>query len=388
MVAEIPACQRRRGVASSLHPSQGISALIRGNLPVGRVMLVEVQWFLIPLVLVGLTAALIWGLQREPHRDDVAEEEILADDPPPPTPVTARPFQHLSSTILQDRRYLCSVFGPDVPDLILAFWADGSDERPRLSSFRQIHLPIHEGSLQSLTRSMENEFFEGVVDQGVPERARLVVCYSFIWLPSKGHDLVVESRFAEDQFRHAFYLSDADGKLNRVRLKDDLLEDKYVGAEWLEYRDLLIRVRNGFPPQEIADQFVPWIEHEATCASAHAWLAHLGLMAGAPNGQILGHLALANEWRPDHLLARVTRCRIREGQEGLRPLANSLMEEIALHSDREAQTAFLLAQALCALDQLHAARAVCEALLVEWPRHPGATRLIKLIGQNERGAQT
>jgi uncharacterized protein HemY len=72
----------------------------------------------------------------------------------------------------------------------------------------------------------------------------------------------------------------------------------------------------------------------------------------------------------------------------LRPLANSLMEEIALHSDREAQTAFLLAQALCALDQLHAARAVCEALLVEWPRHPGATRLIKLIGQNERGAQT
>ncbi|MBI1289833.1 hypothetical protein GC173_01125 [bacterium] len=341
-------------------------------------------------MLTALMGILLWGLQRDPRSQSMAaaaEREIAADDPAP-TPPSYRPFQYLSSSILQDRRYLCALFGSDAPDLLLAFWADGTGgDRPHVSSFRQLFLRTDEG-LDSFTEALEAEFFEGVTDQGVPERSRLVAAYTFCHLPGRGQDLVVESRFIEDQFVHHFYLADADGKLNRTRLREESLREQLLGDDWLVYRALLASARRDSGSPDLLDRFEEWTSHPVAGANAQAWVAHLGIQCGWDKSEIIRRLALCMEWAPGHVVARLVKARLRPGSGELQGAVATLKEQIPLHSDREAQTTFLISQALCALDQQAAARRLCEALLMEWPRHPGATGLLRQIDKHERGAQT
>jgi len=342
-------------------------------------MLQQLQWLALPCVLVTLTGLILWGLQRD-VKPAGAEREIASDDAPPEP--SHRPFQHLPSSLLQDRRYLCSVLGPDTPDLILVHWSDAAEERPTSSSYRQLFLPT--GDLPAFCEALESEFFEGFEDQGVAERSRLLVAYTFSWLPALGKDLVVESRFVEDRFDHRLYLADSDGKLIRFRRRTSSDEPLH-GDDWVRYRGLLLSLR-AQPAIDLVEAFEGWSGNPIARASSRAWVGHLGLQLGWAPSRVLREVAHCMEWHPLHLVGRLVRAKAR-GVE-LAAVIAGLREQISLHSDREAQTTFLMSQALCTLEQPAAARRLCEMLLMEWPRHPGAASLLRLIDQHERGAQT
>jgi hypothetical protein len=354
-------------------------------------------WVLSGICVAALLSIIIWGLQRVP---EVASSPSLMDDEgskkdqgqramdrPLDLLPEAAPFQYLSVSLREDRRFLCQLWGNDTPDLVIAFWADPAvPDRPRVSSFRQLFLPFHLGATEAL-EELEGEFFRGATEQGIPERSHFVVAYSFVRLNGRQQDLVIESRFTGDEFKHRSFIADSDGKLNRLRVSDQALVEDFLGEDWNAYRRLMAEVGEDSDRGPLVESLLE--EGRGRCwePHAHAWAASLGEQLGWERATIARHTALAEEWLPGSLTLRMERAR-RRGRTVTRMLAQELSRTVALHSDKEAQAGFLLAQSLWRMQQPTLSRHVCEILLADFPRHTGATLLLRLIDQFERGAQT
>ncbi|CAN5362485.1 hypothetical protein BH09SUM1_BH09SUM1_18240 [soil metagenome] len=354
----------------------------------------EFLWVLIPTSAALLFVVLMMGLRRGERMPAEAAREIAADDPPAEPPASTLsphdPVEHIGYGLLQDRRFLTSTWGPDTPDLLVALWAD-SEHHNQLTSYRQFFLPL-EQDLTAALGVLENEFFEGAEASGIPERSRLLAAFCFVFLPDRHQDLLVQSSFVFGQFDHRFFLLDADGKLSRIYPDLETTGGMLLEDHWGRYRAALADVVSGV--EDAGDSMNGLVKSVECRANAYAWGAHLALRKGAgaedaPAALKVARrfLSLAQELGPSVPIAKSESARI-SGEAAVRAHARTLHSLVAFHSDKQVQTGFLLAQSLVCLCQEPAAKALCELILLEAPRHPGASRLLRLITQRERGAQT
>lgn len=363
-----------------LRPAAG-TGTVRARLPRRNLRevlkLSELHWAAVPLLMLFLSGLLIWGLRKHPRatRDELAE--ILSDDPEGDDSVSARPLDFLSPELIQDRRLLVQQLGGDTPDLLVAFWSDPARPQPFLLTFQQGFLPLSSGIADALA-DLENRLFDEAETDEVPPGARLAAAYSFVHLQSHARDLLIQSTFAGDHFDHHFFLIDGDGKLSRLQVEMDTAPEILLSPRGHLHREalsMLSREENTSVPREC---FLRLLEMDFRDASAHAWLAHLGAQEGEAASESLRRLSLALEFAGDHLIARLESAQLR-GADALAGQVKALRREIAQASDHVTHTGYLLAQSLMVLRQGAAARALCQLLLAESPRHPGANRLLRLL---------
>lgn len=339
-----------------------------------------------PFAMLLLLGLLLWGLGRVPREGTEDEMLEIENDDPSIEPIPCvLPLAHLGGSVVEDRRLLASTWGPDTPDLLVAYWAGVDEEHPRTTIFQQFFLPLSPDIGDALAY-LENSFFEGAMDQGVPERSRLLTAYCFIRLPG-GQDLVIESNFLYSEFQHQFYLMDSEGKLARLRAEKETIVTGLLGRDWLMYRSAVAGIGSMEFVSPTEESFSGFLEDQALQSHAHAWIAHLLGAENPEQGELRRHLSFALELGPNNVIARIERARLK-GLAGLKTVTNGLREHAATQSDRPAQAGFLLAQSLLCLHQTAGARSLCETLLLEWPHHEGISRLLHLIDQWERGAQT
>lgn len=341
--------------------------------------------------MVLLSALLIWGMRRQPREGVVgALEEIAADDPPVEDELLGgATTADMAGTVLEQRRLLTEIWGNDCPDLVVTFWSNPEVLAQRLAAHQQLFLPFQGGVHETLA-TLENYFFDGALAQGVPERSRFLSGYSFVRLPHRSQDIVVRSQFHGSRFAHDFFLVDGDGKLAPLAVDTALPGELIVPRPWLEFRAAV----SGVPEAELEeaaarahDHFQGRLDESALDAQAHAWMGHLCLSAGGAREKAARHVALALEFEPACQMARLVSARL-QGNPGIRRWTQGMRRLIGLRTDAELEASYLLAQSLLVLGQKSIARAVCENTLLEFPRHPGTTQLLRQIDQKERGAQT
>ncbi len=356
-------------------------------------MLAEIQWILIPALLLMLSALLLWGLRRRPMPSLEAQvEEILSDDPPPEPPPQPRPEPvHLSSELMQHRRLLLRLLGPDTPDLLVSLWVDPEDPRLRHVSYHQVFLPAGLSAAR-LGARIEQELFDGAEADGVPPGSRLSAACAFVHQWERRSDLVVYSYFDRTEMSHSFFRPDPDGKLVPV---DDVGASPFVPLvrhdEWWTAKrqaQALLPGRDAEAWGQIAAAARLRLAENFQDAGEHAWFAIAEHRRGGDGRVAAKHLSLALEFSAGNLPARAERARL-EGEEALAACATWLHACLREESDDPVAAGHLLCGALEVLWQTALARALSDSLLAAYPRHPEAGRLRRLSGSEtpERGAQ-
>jgi len=345
------------------------------------------HWVAVPLVMVLLSVLLIWGMRKE-HRARAArmEEEIRSDDPPAEPPIVAPAMDSISSAIVEERRLLVELWGPDVPDLVVSLWISPNPGQAPIVNYQQFFLPFDE-DLEGALASLESQIFDGAVDQGVPEKSRFLVSYTFVRLSHLGHDFAIRSSFVGASFVHEFRLADSDGKLVELPPETHSTVELTSDARWLARRRALVHaIRDG--EGVIASELFRDILRDDPCdGGAYAWLGHIEQCQAGDRADIVRNLAMAEEFASASQVAQIERAR-QMGTRALRRWVRAVRNYIASRTDAELHGGFLLAQSLIALHQGSVARLLCEQLLNEYAQHPGAARLHRLINRKERGAQT
>lgn len=348
----------------------------------------ELHWLGVSIVTLAMLALLLWGLRRDPRATAPVGFLHGADD----DHEAARPFggpvpeDHLTVALRSSRRFLTHTWGPDTPDLTVAWWAGPHARNDRFSSFHQTFLPLG-GPMAEALAAMESQLYEGAEEQDVPERSRLRAAWTFIHLPARRQDLVVQSHFADKGLVHHFFLMDSDGKLERIQFDPETPGDVLLNPTWMAYRAGLATLIADDDLATAEDEFADLAHGSAAAGRAHAWLAHIGNLTGRDPKAVRRHVAFSLELNPTNILARIEKGRLGDGPT-YRDAALDLRDHLAHRSDEDPQTGFLLAQSLTALRQENAARGLCEVLLMEANPHEGLSRLRRRIDQRERGAQT
>ncbi|MCC5875061.1 MAG: hypothetical protein JJU11_02470 [Candidatus Sumerlaeia bacterium] len=346
-------------------------------------ILINIHWLGTITVVLLLSAILFWGFRRDRKGEVMAKREIAADDPPF-DPISEEILTgNLAATMIEDRRFLRSLWGPDTPDLLVGFWRAPRDATPRHSSFRQLFLPLAD-DWEVVLAVLEREIFEAAEEQGVPMGSLLDNSWCFLRLPGSSDDVAIQTRFIEGEFHHSYYLVDPDGKLHATRRSKLPLGN---GGGWASYRGAIIQSLHGNDPIQAREEFHQVAGELDLRGAAHGWLALLAHEEGgaAPNWR--NHLSVSRELAPENLHARLLKARF-QGGERVAMEVRRLDKILLANTDHRIQTGFLLAQSLHALDHHHAARGVCQLILAEAPRHSATSRLIHMIDQRERGAQT
>lgn len=346
--------------------------------------LINPHWVGTIIVMMILSGILIWGMRRDRNGEALARQEIEADDPPQDPISEATLTGHLAATMIEDRRFLRSLWGPDTPDLLVGFWRSPRDTTPRHSSFSQLILPVADG-WEALLAVLEREIFEAAEEQAIPVGSLLDNAWCFLRHPACKDDVAIQTRFVDGEFLHSYYVVDQDGKLHATRRNKLPTGDGKNG--WAAYRSavilsLLQRDRN--QAREIFHTMTGDLDIRG---GAHGWLALLAHEEGESSPNWSTHLSISRELAPENLHTRLLKARL-NGPETLRMEVRRLDKILLANTDQRIQTGFLLAQSLHALDHHHAARGVCQLILAEAPRHSATSRLIQVIDQRERGAQT
>lgn len=355
-------------------------------------MVIYLHWVAVPLVMVLLSALLVWGMRKDPRsRQQAMAREIHSDDPPMEPPHEDRGQNGpTSATAMEQRRLLAEFWGNDCPDMVLTYWAHSDSSAANLSACQQLFLSFHGGMHETLA-SLENHFFEGAAEQGVPERSRFLVGCTFVRLPHRGQDLVIRSSFQESRFAHEFFLADCDGKMAPLAMDVETSTELVFQTDWLEFRravGALVNPEFEGHREEARTHFLSRVAEDPSDAQAHGWLARCErTSADASPRDAARHLAMALEFQPENRLARLESARAGNPRLMRQWLRDALLF-IDSRTDFDVQGSYLFAQSLLALDQKAAARMLCEQMLLEFPRHPGAPRLLRQIDQKERGAQT
>ncbi len=357
-------------------------------------MLADLQWILIPALLLVLSAVLLWGLRHRPMPSiETQVEEILADDPPPEPPEEPRPDPiHLSSELMQHRRLLLRLLGADTADLLVSLWIDPEDPRLRIASYRQTFFTPG-WSAARIGEQIEQEIFDGAVADGVPEGSRLSGACAFVYQAEKGSDLVVYSYFDRTEMDHSFFRPDPDGKLVPI---DEMAAGGGHGAgeraEWWQARrqghGLLLR-RDPEAWDAIAKAAEMRLAQDFQDGREHAWFAMAEYQRGGDKKLAAKHLSLALEFSPEDVLARGERARLR-GEEAFAAFGTWMHSRLRDESDDPVVAGYLVCGALEALWQGGLARVLSESLLATYPKHPEGERLRRFIGTETpgRGAQT
>ncbi len=334
-----------------------------------------------------LSGLLIWGLRKHPHgHPHPLEDEIHSDDPPL-DPACSPGLEHrIPSSIIEDRRLLAQTWGADTPDLVVTYWLNPDGTGTGTASFQQLFLPLTNGLGEALA-AMESMLFDGASEQGVPERSRLLASYCFLHLPARHDDLLIKSFFTGESLTHQFSMLDADGKMAGLRIEPDTAPEVLLGVAWIQYREALLAITREDNTSLADDALTELINRDFCFSHAHAWKGHLMAQAGAHLGDIQRRLSLALEFGDDNRLARIEQAKLL-GSSAIATQALHFRQHLNSQTDHPSQGGFLLCQSLMALHQATMARALCELLLADVPGHPGATRLLRLIDQHERGAQT
>lgn len=345
----------------------------------------DLNWMAVSILVLILIVILLWGMRRDEKGNSAARGEIAADDPEP------QPRQHgifqgdyHGSNMMEDRRYLRSLWGPDTPDLVVGFWRSPRDASPRNTSFRQMFLPI-EGGWDHLLSSIEQVLFESSEVQEVPAGSLLASAWCFIQIPGIRDDLAILTRFSDGEFHHTFHRVDSEGLLHVFQREE--LDLGSEGTTWENYRlavSLCLRKERPDVALEILHELGSAMESRG---EAHGWLAAMEHQNGRDPGMLARHLSISREFAPGNLHARLLKARLL-GPELLGREIRRLDMMLLSNTDRRVQTGFLLAQSLHALDHGAAARELCGLILAEAPRHSATSRLVRLIDQRERGAQT
>ena len=347
------------------------------------------HWVGVSIVTLAMLALLLWGLRRDPRASGTSG---FAHGPHDDEHPTLRPFgaavpeEHLTVALRSSRRFLTHTWGADTPDLTVAWWAGPLSYSERFSSFHQAFLPLG-GPLSEALSAMESHLYEGAEEQEVPERSRLRAAWTFIHLPARRQDLVVQSHFADKGLEHHFFLMDSDGKLERIQFDLETPGDVLLSPTWMVYRGALASLLLDEDISSAENDFADLAIGGSAMGRAHAWLAHIGNLTGRDSRAVRRHVAFSLELDPTKILARIEKGRLGEGAT-YRDAALDLRDHLSQRSDEDPQTGFLLAQSLTALRQDNAARGLCEVLLMEANPHEGLSRLRRRIDQRERGAQT
>lgn len=349
-------------------------------------MVIYLHWVAVPLVMVLLSALLVWGMRKDPrNRRRAMAEEIRSDDPPVDHgDGVLPPMASAAGGAIEERRLLTDLWGNDCPDMIVTYWSNAESQATNLSACQQLFLSF-QGGMHATLASLENHFFDGALEQGVPERSRFLIGCTFIRLTHRAQDLVIRSTFQGSRFAHEFFLADGDGKLSPLAMDLEGSEDLIFQRHWLEFREAICAIDDDERREMILAHFRARVEEDFSDAQAHSWIAHFEQFPDSATGA--RHLAMALEFEPDNRLALLESGR-RQGTRALRSWIHQARRFLDMRTDFEVQGCFLLAQSLLVLDQKHAARLLCEQMILEFPRHPGTPLLLRQIDQKERGAQT
>lgn len=344
--------------------------------------MITLHWIVVLLVMIVLSGVIVWGMRRRHSEhfeelEDSPQGDLLRvltpeDDLIPPDPM-----------MIEDRRLLVGLWGQDVPDMVVTQWTGVSTRNSRIQSARQLFLPLHEG-LHEVLNLLESRFTDQRPSH--PLNTRLLGAYSFIYLPEKQHDLVVYSVNESTHYHHRLYLMDHDGRLCRLRVDPETVNEFFLASEWINYRAAVMNTttEENLPGAKTA--FEEFVERGFCTAASHVWLAHFAASGGAEKRQVQRHLSIAAELSGGCHLARLVGGR--SGNDvALGRAIVALNESIAERTDHEASAACLVSESLLALNQRRAARLLCEGLLSRSPKHVGAANLLRSIDQRERGAQ-
>lgn len=346
------------------------------------------HWIAVPTMMILLSALLLWGMQRDPRdREEEMLREIASDDPPgaPPNPTAVNERQ--ISRLLEQRRMLSGLFGETLPDMTVTFWKSGEESAAFQATYHQDYYPA-EPEMIRFCEFLEEDFFECIEAEKLPEGSRFLRAYSFFRLRTRGEDLVVESNFRGGRFRHELYRLDTDGRLRALFMGPDIEPSPAELLHWCPYRDAHGVLDSSMEAEELLhllDAFSGQAEDRDPVLQA--WRAHLLLRCGGEPAAIRRALALSLEFAPGNPLGQLEQAVANDGAP-VRRWIRRAREQVRLETENEPQGRFLIAQALHAMRHESLARVFCEQLLLDFPQHSGASRLLRLIDQKERGAQT
>ncbi len=349
--------------------------------------MILLHWIAVTLVLGIVGFLLIWGMKRHPHQQQTRMLlEIHSDDPPVDSVSLKNRIARKRQALIEQRRILKSILEDNTPDLLVSFWTPYQNPSQPIACSQQLILPMHEGTDNTLL-SIEHQMLLGSYHDDIPEKSRLASTLTFISLPRKGRDLVIESNFRMNEPAHTIFIMDSDGKLLEVDRFFVDQEHLSSNEQWLTFRKGLHALMTDEVPHHVAKLFEDSMKEGLPSGSAHLWLATLKEVSDSDQKEARKHLALAGEFSPQSILVNFQRAKL-DGPEQIAQVVQRTRDSLSFHTDYEAQAGYLLAQSLYELQQPLAARLLCEELMNQFPNHTAMNRLLQQIKQRERGAQT
>lgn len=345
--------------------------------------LAEIQLYIVPTLVVIVVGVLLWGMSRKSETQQ-AKSQVNMGSAPPQAAVT--PLRPLSTDAAVHRRLLTRTFGPDTPDLTIAYWVSDKFPSIQFTSYHQSFLPFH-GNIETTLLTMEDRLFEEAPDHEVPARSRLQTAWTFLHLPARKQDLAIQSFFSGNRLDHHFHLMDEEGRLQRIHVDAETGAELMLGPKWTNYRKSLSALMDEGASPHLVREFKQLSRHEPTRAHAHLWLAHLSSADSQGHGNVGANLAMACEFGLKENLARIARASILE-RPAMGKSAKDLIEHLKHETGNPALGGFLVAQAAQALDYPSFALAFSEILLEKGLVHGGTSRLVRQMHERGRGAQT
>lgn len=347
----------------------------------------DLNWIAVPLVMIGLSALLIWGMRKNPRVQwNQYHREIESDDPPRERSHFGGAGEHrLPAQVIELRRMLTGAWGNDTPDMMVSFWGTSPGARSEILSYRQLFIPLKPSARETLLHV--EHLCESDFPDHIPEYAGLIVSYTFVRLPGSGAgDIVIKSFPAEHNFAHQFFFLDADGKLIGLRIDPEEVLETFFAENAFHFRQGMVSLSQDDRSAAIAT-FEEIVSEEFDHASAHAWLAFLLAAGGADAAALQRELSLAGEFSAHHRIGRIVRAGLGSAEQ-LKAMANELRRHATGSETTPAQAFYLLCQGLLTLRQHKLARAFADLVRPELPAGADSERLERLLDSDQRGAQT
>lgn len=346
----------------------------------------DLSWIVVPFVMVGLSALLIWGMRKNPRAQwQQYRHEIEGDDPPRERMIFNAAGDHrLPAQVIELRRMLAGAFSVDTPDTIVSFWEAAPGARSEFLSYRQLFLPLKASARETLIHL--EELCDGEIPDHIPDFARFAVSYCFVRLPgSSGSDIVIKSFPTEHNFAHQFFLLDADGKLIGLRADPEDLLESFFADNAFQFRQALLALSQDERSAAISG-FEEVVSSEFHHESAHAWLAFLLATTGADAVVLQRELSLAGEFSARSRISRIVRAGL-GSTEQMRVMASELRRHATTAEVPAPQAFHLLCEGLLVLRQQRFARAFADLVCSEMNSVSDSERLERLFDSDQRGAQ-
>ncbi|MCC6545729.1 hypothetical protein IT570_01065 [Candidatus Sumerlaeota bacterium] len=347
--------------------------------------MLDLNWIIVPFVMVGLSTLLIWGMRRNPRAQwNQHRSEINSDDPPRLRERSHVAWEHrLPAQVIEQRRMLSDAWGADTPDLMVSFWETSPGARSDMISHRQLFVPLKPSTRETLLQL--EEMCEAQAPDHVPEYASFLVNYCFMRKPGAGGgDIVIKSFPTERDFAHQFFLLDADGKLIGLRGDPEDMQETFFTEEAFLFRQAMIALSHD--ENSATSAFEEIIGEQFHHPTAHAWLAHLMAASGSDGATMQRELSLAGEFCGRSRIPRMVRAEI-AGANQMRSVVSELRRHAAHAEVAIPQGIYLLCQGLLVLRLQKLARGLANLASSEALGVAERERLERLLGSDQRGAQ-